>query len=161
MKVFISHKQQDSSTALSIQSAFKRYGIETYLDVLDTSINGGGKTLTEHIKQELNTCTDIIVVISKWTKLSWWVPFEIGMSAQIDMPTANYLSSDEELPSYLDYWPRLTSIIDIATYITVRNNVKQQMYRQDSAFGNYVVAKQRKSETPEFYRQLKQALRRP
>ena len=160
MKVFISHKQQDSPIALSIQSAFKRYGIETYLDVLDTSINGGGKTLTEHIKQELNTCTDIIVVISKWTKLSWWVPFEIGMSAQIDMPTANFLSSDEELPDYLDYWPRLTSINDIATYIAVRKNVKQQMYRQDSAFGSYVVAQQRKSETPEFYRQLKQALRR-
>ena len=160
MKVFISHKQQDSSIALSIQSAFKRYGIETYLDVLDTSIHGGGKTLTEHIKQELNTCTDIIVVISKWTKLSWWVPFEIGMSAQIDMPTANFLSSDEELPDYLEYWPRLTSINDIATYIAVRKSVKQQMYRQDSAFGSRVVAQQRKSETPEFYRQLKQALRR-
>ena len=160
MKVFISHKQQDSSIALSIQSAFKRYGIETYLDVLDTSINGGGKTLTEHIKQELNTCTDIIVVISKWTKLSWWVPFEIGMSAQIDMPTANFLSSDEELPDYLDYWPRLTSINDIATYIVIRKSVKQQMYRQDSAFGSHVEAQQRKSETPEFYRQLKQALRR-
>lgn len=160
MKVFISHKKQDSNTALLIQSAFKRYGAETYLDVLDTSISGGGRVLTEHIKDELNTCTDIIVVISDLTKTSWWVPFEIGMSAQIDMPTANYLTSDEELPSYLDYWPRLTSISDIATYVTVRNRVKEQMFRQDSAFGNYVVAKQRKSETPEFYRQLKMALRR-
>lgn len=41
-----------------------------------------GKALTEHIKENLNSCTDVIVVMSELTKKSWWVPFEIGMSAQ-------------------------------------------------------------------------------
>ena len=160
MKVFISHKQYDSATALSIQAAFKRHGVDSYLDVLDTSISGGGKTLTEHIRDELNTCTDIIVVISKLTKSSWWVPFEIGMSAQIDMPTASFLCSEEVLPSYLEYWPRLKTTSDIEKYVSVRESVKRQMIRNDSAFESYIMARQRRRETPAFYRQLKQSLGR-
>lgn len=160
MKVFISHKQEDSLTALSIQRAFEKHGVDTYLDVLDSSINGGGKVLTDHLKDELNSCTDIIVVMSERTKDSWWVPFEIGMSAQIDMPTASYLSSIVQLPSYLSYWPRLTSTDEISTYVRVRNRVNQQMIRESYAFENYTLARQRQNETPEFYRQLKQALGR-
>ena len=110
MKVFISHKDADSLQALLIKRAFENEGISAYLDVLDSSINGGGKALTEHIKDQLNQCTDIIVLMSEATKYSWWVPFEIGMSAQIDMPTATYLKDNVVLPSYLSYWPRLKTI---------------------------------------------------
>ena len=103
MKVFISHKQEDSTQAMLIQQAFKNNGISAYLDVLDKSIRNGGRELTEHIKEKLNECTDIIVLLSHNTMYSWWVPFEIGMSAQIDMPTASFLSEDVDLPSYLTY----------------------------------------------------------
>ena len=113
MKVFISHKDADSLQALLLKRAFENEGVSAYLDVLDSSINGGGKTLTEHIKGQLNQCTDIIVLMSEATKYSWWVPFEIGMSAQIDMPTASYLKENVVLPSYLSYWPRLKTINDV------------------------------------------------
>lgn len=49
MKVFISHKDADSLQALLLKRAFENEGVSAYLDVLDSSINGGGKTLTEHI----------------------------------------------------------------------------------------------------------------
>ena len=122
MKVFISHKNVDSQQALMLKSAFEKEGVFTYLDVLDNSINGGGKSLTEHIKGQLNNCTDIIVLMSETTKYSWWVPFEIGMSAQIDMPTASFLKEDVDLPSYLSYWPRLKTTRDVATYVDVRKS---------------------------------------
>lgn len=158
MKVFISHKQEDQDTALAIQDAFELQHVDTYLDVLDSNLATGSEALTKHIRTELNHCTDIIVVISELTKLSWWVPFEIGMSAQIDMPTASFLSSDETLPSYLRYWPRLTSVAQIPTYITIRNRVKKQILHEDAALEHTIYASQRKNETAEFYRQLKQAL---
>ena len=60
MKVFISHKDADSLQALLLKRAFENEGVSAYLDVLDSSINGGGKTLTEHIKGQLNQCTDTI-----------------------------------------------------------------------------------------------------
>ena len=61
--------------------------------------------------------------MSEATKNSWWVPFEIGMAAQVDMPTASYLTSSVKLPDYLEYWPRLKSTSDVATYVSVRRSV--------------------------------------
>ncbi len=130
MKVFISHKNVDSFQALMLKTAFEQNGVPSYLDVLDSSINGGGKELTDHIRENLNTCTDIIVVMSEATKESWWVPFEIGMSAQVNMPTASYLKSDVTLPSYLSYWPRLKTTSDVNKYVAVRRRTMQRMNEQ-------------------------------
>ncbi len=150
LKVFISHKNVDSEQAIALQAAFTRNRVDTYLDVLDSSISAGGKELTDHIKQNLNSCTDILVVMSRATKDSWWVPFEVGMSAQIDMPTVSFLRADIDLPEYLCYWPRLRSTNDIDTYVAVRRRVEQQILHK-----NYSVSERRKIGTPEFYRQLK------
>ena len=159
MKVFISHKDADSLQALLLNRAFENEGVSAYLDVLDSSINGGGKTLTEHIKGQLNQCTDIIVLMSEATKYSWWVPFEIGMSAQIDMPTASYLKENVVLPSYLSYWPRLKTINDVSTYVSVRKKTERTLNEQYSNFELSSVSNRRKIETPIFYENLKRELR--
>jgi hypothetical protein len=159
MKVFISHKDADSLQALLLKRAFEDEGVSAYLDVLDSSINGGGKTLTEHIKNQLNQCTDIIVLMTEATKHSWWVPFEIGMSAQIDMPTASYLKENVVLPSFLSYWPRLKTINDVSTYVSVRKKTERILNEQYSNFELSSVSNRRKIETPIFYENLKRELR--
>lgn len=63
--------------------------------------------------------------MSEETKESWWVPFEIGMSAQVDMPTVSYLESDVTLPSYLSYWPRLRTPSDVDKYVATRRRTTQ------------------------------------
>ena len=156
MKVFISHKKEDSVLALAIQRAFVKNGVESYLDVLDSSIIGGGRELTDHVKNSLNSCTDIIVVMTDSTKNSWWVPFEIGMSAQIDMPTASFLQSDMILPSYLSYWPRLKTINDIDKYVAVRKKIEQAVIDQH---GRYTFSGRKAMETRAFYDALKRELR--
>ena len=159
MKVFISHKDADSLQALLLKRAFEDEGVSAYLDVLDSSINGGGKTLTQHIKNQLNQCTDIIVLMTEATKHSWWVPFEIGMSAQIDMPTASYLKENVVLPSFLSYWPRLKTINDVSTYVSVRKKTERILNEQYSNFELSSVSNRRKIETPIFYENLKRELR--
>lgn len=159
MKVFISHKDADSLQALLLKRAFEDEGVSAYLDVLDSSINGGGKTLTEHIKNQLNQCTDIIVLMTEATKHSWWVPFEIGMSAQIDMPTASCLKENVVLPSFLSYWPRLKTINDVSTYVSVRKKTERILNEQYSNFELSSVSNRRKIETPIFYENLKRELR--
>ncbi len=156
MKVFISHKNTDSTQALKLEVAFARNGVSSYLDVLDDSINGGGKELTDHIKDNLNKCTDIIVVMSEATKESWWVPFEIGMSAQVDMPTASFLKADVILPSYLSYWPRLKTTTDVDKYVAVR---KRMMYAVNEQYGHYNFSERKRIETRAFYEALKRELR--
>jgi len=157
MKVFISHKQEDSLYAQLVKRQLDLLRVDSYLDVLDTSINGGGETLTDHIKAQLNSCTDIIVVMSEATKYSWWVPFEIGMAAQTDMPTATYLTSSVSLPSYLEYWPRLKSISDVATYVSVRREVADRIQKRYPY--SYSQSAYRPIETAAFYNEINRKLR--
>lgn len=158
MKVFISHKQEDSSCATKISTQLRALGITSYLDVLDSTISGDGKQLTDHIKSALNDCTDILVVMSEHTRLSQWVYFEVGMSAQIDMPTVTYLESDVALPGFLSYWPRLKRISDLATYIMVRNRTRDELARKYS--GTFMSsAEGRAEEILMFYSSLKSQLK--
>jgi len=91
--------------------------------------------------------------MSESTKTSWWVPFEIGMSAQVDMPTATYLTANVALPDYLTYWPRLKTLSDISKYVAVRKRV----WRTDALFESRMTS--RAAGTNEFYRLLKAELR--
>lgn len=155
MKVFISHKKEDSIDAYLIKRAFEKENVDAYLDLLDEKVSADGKELTDHIKKQLNTCTDIVVIMSKNTKYSWWVPFEIGMSAQIDMPTASFLAQEEKLPEYLSYWPRLRSTTDVKKYVEIRRKVEKE---NNVLYEHFSTATRRKFETPEFYKQLKERL---
>ena len=157
MKFFISHKQQDAIVAKKIALLLQIKGIDCYLDLLDSTISGDGEKLTEHIKDALKTCTDIIVVVSEKTKLSQWVFFEVGMAARTDMPTVTYLQEDVDLPGFLEYWPRLRKLDDIDVYLRVRNSTHEQMIRQH---GSHVVASSYQPlETRTFYANLKKELR--
>ncbi len=154
MKVFISHKREDSVVANRIAAELRAINVPYYLDLLDSSITRSGKDLTDHIKQRLNDCTDILVIISEATRYSQWVPFEVGMSAQIDMPTVSYLQENVSLPEFLEYWPRLKNPSDIAKYVAVRNDVSREfmtLYHMDST-------EKRRRETERFYTVLKERL---
>ena len=157
MKVFISHKKEDEERALTVKNVLDKKGVPSYLDLLDSSVVADGKALTDHIKSNLNSCTDVIVVMTESTKTSWWVPFEIGMSAQKDMPTASFLEPNVELPDYLDYWPRLKNICDIETYVDVRKSFENKLLESRSIFGTTYI--QSKIDTNAFYQELKRKLR--
>lgn len=157
-KIFISHKQEDEEQALAIQNILSENGVEAYLDLLDQTISGDGEKLTEHIKNKLRECTDIIVVLSNNTKKSWWVPFEIGMASEKDMPIANYLLSNEELPDYLEYWPRLKSKKDVEKYINIRRKVAHKIALESAMPKGIFNFASKKSETKEFYAELKKEL---
>ena len=101
MKIFISHKQEDALAANQMATQLREMKVDYYLDLLDSSVVQSGKELTNHIRRNLNNCTDIIVIMSKLTRFSQWVPFEVGMAAQIDMPTATFLQEDVSLPDFL------------------------------------------------------------
>ena len=151
VKIFISHKQEDSDTANRLASELRSLGIPYYLDILDSTVTTSGKALTEHIKSNLNDCTDIIVIMSEATRFSQWVPFEVGMSAQNDMPTATFLKSNVSLPEFLEYWPRLKYPSDIAKYVSTRREVQDEYVRYD-------MAQTTKSQTERFYDLVNKAL---
>lgn len=157
-KIFISHKQEDHHEALQIEKILKAHGVNTYLDVLDQSLSGDGERLTRHIKSKLRECTDLIVVLSHNTKSSWWVPFEIGMASEKDMPIANFLLSNEKLPEYLEYWPRLKNDSDLAKYVITRKKIGENTFRKKSLNESTGYFSNDVSETNQFYAELKKQL---
>ena len=159
MKIFISHKKEDEETALEVQKALIDADVDAYLDVLDNITAYDGEKLTKHIRKKLRECTDVIVILSSNTKKSWWVPFEIGMATEKDMPIANYLISNEVLPEYLEYWPRLKSRQDVLKYVEVRNKVNRQVLLEKSYSNRYYQKiDSGMSETQRFYAELKKYL---
>lgn len=115
-KVFISHKQEDSLTARFIKNELLKYRVDAYLDLLDPEMDDDAKKLTEHLKKQMNRCSDLLVVMSRQTHKSWWVPFEIGMAAHKDLPTVTYLKEFTDVPEYLSFWPYLKNDSEIGVY---------------------------------------------
>lgn len=159
LKIFISHKKEDELTAMIVQQTLKNAGADAYLDVLDKTIEDDGEKLTKHIREKLRECSDVIVILSSNTKKSWWVPFEIGMATEKDMPIANYLTSYERLPEFLEYWPRLKNQQDVLKYVETRNKVSRQVVLEKTLNnGYYQRADGGLSETQRFYAELKRNL---
>lgn len=157
MKIFISHKQEDSFTANQIANELEICNVDYYLDVLDTSVILNSRQLTNHIRSSLNECTDIIVVMSSVTSLSQWVPFEVGMAAQVSMPTVTFLKENVSLPEFLADWPCLKKVTDIQKYVLTRKDVDRE-YRpiyEDAGYDDEIFRQKR---VERFYDVLKQRL---
>ncbi len=159
MKIFISHKKEDESTALMVADTLKTEGVDAYLDLLDNIVIEDGEKLTMHIRERIRECSDVIVILSCNTNKSWWVPFEIGMATEKDLPIANYLIGEETLPDYLTYWPRLRNKEDLKKYVEVRIRVSEQIILEKSLkHGYYQKVEGGLSETQRFYKEVKKHL---
>lgn len=115
-KVFISHKREDSDSAEEVRKELEKNQVNAYLDLLDPELDDDAKMLTEHLKKKMNQCSDLLVVMSKKTQKSWWVPFEIGMAAHKDLPTVTYITEFVEIPEYLSFWQYLNDLSEIRLY---------------------------------------------
>ena len=158
MKVFISHHKNDSEIAAQIYRQLLLYKVDAYLDVFDNNLASDSKALTEHLKDILRNSSDILVVMSESTKNSQWVPFEIGMAADQDLPTVTFLYSYITLPEFLDYWPRLKSISDIPKYIAARNERLQEQNVRKNLDSSVEMFSRHISTTEQFYNRLKATL---
>ena len=159
MKIFISHKQEDEFSARSIATVCRSAGISFYLDVLDDFISEDAESLTNHIHEKLNDCTDLMVVVSFKTRYSQWVPFEIGMAAQVYMPTASYLSDDVQLPEFLEFWPQLKNSEDVVKYINTKRRIFGTSVDDRGVVTESWKIPSRINNLSRFYMELKQSLK--
>lgn len=118
MKVFVSHKKEDSEAATRVAARLRLNNAEVYLDVIDTS-KPRGEDLTDYLRDKLAQCTHLMAVVSEVTKTSWWVPWEIGVATERRYPLATFGAGRCELPEYLRKWPYLLTEADIDTFVRV------------------------------------------
>lgn len=157
-KIFISHKKEDSTTALGVANHLRiNHGIETYLDVVDTALYKNGYELADHLKAEMGKCNQLIAVISYATKDSWWVPWEIGVASEKDFPLATYANRAVDVPEYLKKWPYLTSDRDLDEYARQSAAITRQRTVSRSTAG-LVLENFSERETKTFYQELRRSL---
>jgi len=159
-KVFISHKNTDSLIADRVARRVRANGLETYLDIIDDALLKDGPDLADVLLKRMSECQQLIAVVSTSTKDSWWVPWEIGVGSEKGFRMASFSESYVSLPSYLEKWPALhtDAHIDLYCAYSVRtetslNNRMRNVLTEDRR------VELRKSESVDFHKQLKAAIR--
>ncbi len=116
MPVFISYRHTDRDRAMEINQLLKNAQIKTYLDVMDLE-SQTTDDITSVITRNVQASTHLIAVISRTTSQSWWVPFEIGEATICGCRISSFQTSYENLPQYLEHWPKMKHERDLAMFI--------------------------------------------
>lgn len=123
--VFISHKQEDATPAAAVSQRLKANGMPSYLDLFDPDAKDGPE-LAEYLRARLGRCQGLMAVVSNKTITSWWVPWEIGVATERDMPMATFSYEHVNVPSYLRKWPYLTRLEQIDSYARLAKEQLEQ-----------------------------------
>jgi hypothetical protein len=86
-----------------------------YLDDFDPDAKDG-PDLADYLRQKIGSCHGLMAVVSRKTIASWWVPWEIGVATERDLPMATFSHDSSDVPSYLRKWPYLTQLAQIDQY---------------------------------------------
>lgn len=159
LRLFISHQRADSSVASMAAAEFKRHGHDVYVDVLDPELDRGREELTDYFCDKIEWATHLLAIVSRATKQSWWVPFEIGIATEKERPLATLALGvpSNDLPDYLRKWPYLADWSDVDQYLLVAQSVRPLLL--EAAVTRAATREQRAQYTREFYRQLRINLR--
>lgn len=121
--IFISHKKEDESAAVAIGKYLTDIAdINIYLDLNDCELReavsrDNDEKIVNSIMTGLGYSTHLLCLISDKTRLSWWVPYEIGFSAKKEMSiTSLKLKTIDDIPSYLKINKVLYNVDDFMRY---------------------------------------------
>ena len=96
---------EDMKFAVDFAEFLKKRGFHIYLDKYDPLITNTPDR-ARRIESQIKSSTDFLVLITENTQVSWWVPFEIGLSTAHDVRIASVLFEDTvRLPSFIKKWP--------------------------------------------------------
>lgn len=122
--VFISHKKEDQHIAIELgEFLMKTMNVDIYLDIYDpelqeaVSVKNDAK-IVESIVEGLKISDILLCVISDKTKLSWWVPYEIGMADNLGIRIASIKTKEiDDFPSFLKTKKTLNNISEVVEFI--------------------------------------------
>ena len=156
MKVFISHQKADSAVASEVERRLRSNGIPCYLDTIDPALHEKGEVLADKIRQRMASCTHLLAVLSSSTKHSQWVPWEIGVASEKELPLASYARWQSDIPEFLRHWPYLYSEAQLDEYARAAR-ASNVLFERRSLYES--VARARESATKDFYADLRARLR--
>ena len=123
--VFISHKKEDEAAAIAIGSYLTDVvGINIYLDIKDCMLQDAtdeenNQKIVDSVQKGLSLSSHLLCLISDKTKLSWWVPYEIGFADKQNTDvTILKLKDIDDVPSYIKIKKTLYNLDDFLQYVS-------------------------------------------
>ena len=130
MPVFISHRTQDDDLARKVcYHLYSHHDIKCYIDDFDKATEEARETnrITALILERLEYCTHLLALVTKNTKGSWWVPFEVGVARRAPRVISTFTNLyDWDLPEYLKEWPILRSNDALDEYAIIYRTYKNE-----------------------------------
>lgn len=121
--VFISHSSLDRDKAREIADALRVSRVDYYFDEEDDELQLADKG-QEHVKvvgrieAGLAACTHLLGLITKNTRESWWVPYEIGGASGRGRQCAHLIDGEVcTLPSYIQAATILAGRQDLRSWL--------------------------------------------
>jgi hypothetical protein len=158
IRVFISHKREDFVVAAGIYLQIEKFGsqVSAYLDELDERLDGTATELTAYLRDQISSCTHLIAVLSRRTKESWWVPFEIGIATEKDYPLSRLTQwTRRRYPTFSENGHNMTTEADVDSYLKAALDTHPEILRKGLRAAGTV---ERRSYAQDFHSRLKARL---
>lgn len=122
--VFISHKKEDADFARNLSNYIMEKGINVYFDENDPILANEHKTpddVVTAIKKGLEKSTHMIIVWSKMTLESNWVPWEVGFASAQDKEYRLLRLKDlyDDIPEFYKVAKILNDYDDLDRYLAL------------------------------------------
>ena len=140
MRVFVSHKSEDTALAQEWAEKLESRGFNIYLDAYDNVIKKA-KDRPLHIQNEIDDSSDLLVIVTENTQDSWWVPFEVGLSTALDKRIASLLFQNVNLPSFLRKWPVIDTEKKWGIYLEELGKNRTQLLHEHSLISSSTLHK--------------------
>ncbi|MEY8237222.1 TIR domain-containing protein [Lachnospiraceae bacterium 66-29] len=123
-------------------------GMNIYLDILDCVLQEAvsienDKKIVESIQKGISCSDALLCIVSDKTKLSWWVPYEIGIAEYSNLHIGSIkLSKTADFPSFLKTQKTINSMssfLDFISNIHDYGPVFSKFVRNDMETLNYTV----------------------
>lgn len=114
--VFISYSHVDSKEADELASLLDELDIEYFRDVKDIN---WGDSISSKVRDALDSCVAILVIVSPASLKSHWVPYEIGHASALRKIILPFLTHPSlEIPHYIRDLNYATTVEKVKDYFT-------------------------------------------
>ena len=122
--IFISHKKEDQHIAIELGDFLtKKLDVDIYLDIFDAelqeavSVENDAK-IVDSITNGLKLSDILLCVISDKTRLSWWVPYEIGIAENSGLKIASIRTKEiDDFPSFLKTKRTISNLSELIEFV--------------------------------------------
>lgn len=136
--IFISHKKEDQHIAIELGNFLtEKMNVDIYLDIFDmelqeaVSVENDAKIVSS-INDGIKLSDVLLCIVSDNTKLSWWVPYEIGVADNSGKKIASIKTKQiNDFPSFLKTQETINDLSELIEFLLKNDKYGSLFYLDD------------------------------